>query len=436
MSKSTDLYIKAKKIIPGGTQLLSKRPEMHLPDYWPSYYSKAKGCEVWDMDGNKYLDMSYMGVGSCIIGYADDEIDNAVINALRSGNMCTLNAPEEVELAELLCTLHPWANMVRYCRTGGEACSMAVRIARSYSKRDIVLFGGYHGWCDWYLASNLEDETNLDSVHLAGLEPNGVPMALKGTSYPFYYNDTESFKRLMKKYEGKIGAVIIESVRNKDPEREFSETLRELTAKYDIPLIIDEVSAGFRITPGGAHLKYGIQPDIAVFAKGMSNGYPMAAIIGKKDIMEAAQTSFISSTYWTDRIGPVAALSTIKKIRKNDICSHLVNKGITVKTLWKELADKHGIQINTGGMDPVPHFSFVYNIPLIPKTVFTQLMLERGFLASTAFYASYSHKDEHIEKYRAAVDQSFEIISKSIKQNNLESLLKGPVCHSGFQRLT
>ncbi|OFY97846.1 MAG: aminotransferase class III, partial [Bacteroidetes bacterium RIFOXYB2_FULL_35_7] len=341
MSKSTDLYLKAKKIIPGGTQLLSKRPEMFLPDLWPAYYSKAKGCEVWDLDGNKYIDMSYMGIGSCTIGYADDDIDNAVIDALKRGNMCTLNVPEEVELAELLCKLHPWADMVRFCRTGGEACAIAIRIARAYSKRDIVLFGGYHGWSDWYLASNIEDETNLDKAHLSGLEPNGVPQALRGTSIPFYYNDTEKFKELIEKYKGKIGAVIIESVRNKDPEKEFSNTLRELCTKYNIPLVIDEVSAGFRIAVGGAHLKHGIEPDISIFAKGMSNGYPMAAIIGKKNIMEASQNSFISSTYWTDRIGPAAALATIKKMINNNVYLHLIEKGLKIKAIWQELSAKH-----------------------------------------------------------------------------------------------
>jgi glutamate-1-semialdehyde 2,1-aminomutase len=436
MSKSTDLYKKAKTIIPGGTQLLSKRPELFLPGKWPAYYSKAKGCDVWDLDGNKYTDMSFMGVGSCTVGYADDDVDAAVSDAVGKGNMSTLNVPEEVELAELLCELHPWADMARFCRTGGEACAIAVRIARAYSEKEIVLFGGYHGWSDWYLASNLQDDSNLDKVHLAGLEPNGVPNSLSGTAYPFFYNDTESFIKLAEKNKGKIGAVIIESVRNNDPDPEFSNTLRRITDENDIPLIIDEVSAGFRMTKGGAHLIHGIKPDIAIFAKGMSNGYPMAAVIGKKHIMEAAQTSFISSTYWTDRIGPVAALATIKKIINYSIYDHLISKGLEVKSLWKELAAKHQLEIHVGGMDPVAHFGFVYKKPAILKTLFTQLMLEKGFLASTAFYASYAHKDEHIEKYYKAVDEVFEIIATEIKSGNPEERLEGPVCHSGFERLT
>lgn len=436
MSTSTDLYKKAKKIIPGGTQLLSKRPEMFLPDQWPSYYSKAKGCEVWDLDGNKFIDMSYMGVGSCMIGYSDDDIDNAVIDALKKGNMSTLNAPEEVELAELLCELHPWADMARFCRTGGEACAVAIRIARAYSKKDIVLFGGYHGWSDWYLASNLEDESNLDKVHLSGLEPNGVPKALIGTAFPFFYNDTVSFVKLMEEMGDKVGAVIIESVRNNDPDEEFSKTLRKYTKQYDIPLIIDEVSAGFRLGPGGAHMKFGIEPDIAVFAKGMSNGYPMAAVIGKRRIMEASQTSFISSTYWTDRMGPVAALASINKIINFKIYDYLTIKGKQIKSIWHELGEKHKIEIKIGGMDPVAHFSFMSKNPLEIKTLFTQIMLEKGFLASTAFYASYAHKQEHIELYKLAADSAFDTIKKAIEDNKVSKLLKGPVCHSGFQRLT
>jgi len=433
--KTQDLYLKAKYLIPGGTQLLSKRPEMFLPDQWPAYYKKAKGCEIWDLDDNHYIDMSYMGIGSCTIGYADDEIDDAVIQSLRNGNMSTLNVPEEVELAELLCTLHPWADMARFARTGGEAIAIAIRIARAHSGRDIVLFSGYHGWHDWYLASNLADESNLDRVHLSGLEPAGVPKALKGTSYPFFYNDVDSFVKLIEKYGERVGAVIIESLRSEDPSPEFVRCLNELTDEYNIPFITDEVSSGFRSTLGGAHLIYGIKPDIAVFAKGMSNGYPMAAVIGKREIMASAQKSFISSTYWTDRMGPTAALATIKKMKSENVNQHLIHAGQTVKTIWTDLAMKYGLDIHIGGMDPVAHFGFQHSKPLVLKTLFTQLMLERGFLASTAFYASFAHKEHHIDLYRNIVNEVFSILKQAIVNDGLEKLLDGPVCHSGFQRL-
>ncbi|MBN1824456.1 MAG: aminotransferase class III-fold pyridoxal phosphate-dependent enzyme [Endomicrobiales bacterium] len=434
--RSQKLYKKAKKLIPGGTQLLSKRPEMHLPEYWPAYYSRAKGCEVWDLDGKKYVDMSYMGIGSCLIGYADDDINRAVKSAVEKGSMNTLNAPEEVELAELLMKLHPWARMVRYARSGGEAMSQAVRIARAKTGRDIVLFCGYHGWHDWYLSSNLADRKSLDGHLLPGLSPHGVPRALKGTSYPFNYNNTKQFLGLMRKYGKNTGAVILESIRNSEPEKEFVTTIRRETKKRGIVLIVDEITAGFRLNAGGAHMLYGLKPDIAVFAKGISNGFPMAAILGTGKVMEVAQGTFISSTYWTDRIGPSAAVATIKKFMKFKVHKHLVKMGKMVQNGWQKLARDNGLEIHVGGMYPLGHFSFTHKKPLVLKTLFTQFMLVEGILATTAFYASYAHKEKHVRKYLEAVNRAFRFISKAVKTGKPEKFLAGPVCHSGFKRLT
>lgn len=436
MGISQELYKKAKTLIPGGTQLLSKRPEMFLPELWPAYYERAKGCEVWDLDGNKYVDMGTMGVGSCILGYADDDVNKAVKSAVDRGNMCTLNAPEEVELAELLIELHPWAEMVRYARTGGESIMIAVRIARARSGKDTVLFCGYHGWHDWYLSSNLADEKSLDGHLLPGLNPLGVPRALKGLTYPFNYNDTEGFLKLVEEHKDDIGVVVMEPIRNFSPDKEFIKTIRQTTADLGIVLIVDEITAGFRLNNGGAHLLYDLEPDVAVFAKGMSNGYPMAAIIGKSEVMEVAQDTFISSTYWTDRVGPAAALATIRKIKEKNVPGHLIKTGKKIKEGWESLASMHDLNIEVSGIDPLGHFDFKYENPLVLKTLFTQLMLEKGFLASTAFYASYAHKEEHIERYFKAADEVFEFISKSIAEGKTEKYLKGPVCHTGFKRLT
>ena len=435
MGKSQNLYKKAKKIIPGGTQLLSKRPEMFLPGLWPAYYDKAKGCEVWDLDGKKYIDMSYMGIGTCILGYADAEVNKSVSAVIDKGNMCTLNAPEEVELAKLLIKIHPWSNMVRYARTGGEAMAVAVRIARAFSRKDIVLFCGYHGWHDWYLSANLSSDRALDGHLLPGLNPSGVPRKLKGTSCPFNYNDTRGFLKLINKYNNKVGAVVLEPIRSCYPEKEFIQTIRNVTRELKIPLVVDEVTSGFRLNIGGAHLLLGLQPDIAVFAKGISNGFPMAAIIGKKEVMEIAQGTFISSTYWTDRIGPAAALATIKKIRENNIPKYLIEIGRKIQEGWKASALKHKIEIDISGIEPLGHFSFKYKNSLVLKTLFTQSMLEKGFLATTSFYASYGHREGHIKKYLEAVDDVFDFISNSIKEGKPERYLKGPVCHSGFKRL-
>lgn len=435
MGKGQDLYKKAKTLIPGGTQLLSKRPESFLPEQWPAYYEKTEGCEVWDMDGNKYIDTSLMGVGACVLGYAHPVVNKSVTDCIAKGSMCTLNAPEEVELAELMCKLHPWAGMVRYTRSGGEAMMVAVRIARAKTKKDKVLFCGYHGWHDWYLAANLSEDCALDGHLLPGLSPTGVPRNLKDSSVPFNYNKVNEFLSHLEKNKGNIAAVVMESIRNDYPETEFMKTIREKTKELGIVLVLDEITAGWRLNAGGAHLLFDIEPDIAVFGKAISNGFPMGVIMGRNEIMQAAQDSFISSTYWTERIGPVASVSTIKFFIENNVHEHLINVGKKVQSGWAELAKKHGLEIEVGGILPLSHFGFKHSEPLVFKTLYTQIMLEQGFLATTALYSSYAHKEEHIQKYLKATDSAFELISKYVKEGNPQKYLKGPLCHSGFKRL-
>ena len=435
MGKSQQLYKEAKKLIPGGTQLFSKRPELFLPEQWPAYYEKSKGCEITDLDGNTYVDMTTMGIGTCILGYADDDINSAVKNAIDKGNMTSLNSPKEVELAKILIELHPWAQMVRYARTGGEAMSIAIRIARAKSNKDLVLFCGYHGWHDWYISANLSEDEALDGHLLPGLEPKGIPRALKNTSIPFKYNDTETLTKLVDKYKDRVGVIVLETIRNEPPTDEFLFTIRTITQKHNIVFIVDEITSGFRLNIGGAHLLYDIEPDIAVLGKALSNGFPMAAIVGKKHVMQAAQDSFISSTYWTDRIGPVAALITLEKMIEIDLPLYLIKIGKQIQKGWNNIANKNELNIHTRGIFPLSHFEFKYPNSLAIKTLFTQLMLQKGFLASTIFYASYAHKSSHVKQYLYAVNEVFAEISKMISNNTIESSLKGPVCHSGFRRL-
>lgn len=435
MGKSQDLYRVAKEIIPGGTQLLSKRPEMFLPEAWPAYYSKALGCKIWDLDGNKYTDMSSMGVGSCILGYADPDVNDAVKKVIDSGNMSTLNAPEEVELGKILLNLHPWSSMVRYARTGGESMVLALRIARAYTKKDRVLFCGYHGWHDWYLSANLAKDNALDGHLLPGLSPRGVPRALAESALAFSYNDTEGFLNIVRRNKNDIAAIVMEPLRNIYPEAMFIDTINKISKEIGAVLIIDEITAGWRLNLGGAHLKFNLNPDIAVFAKGISNGYPMAAIIGKGEVMNAAQDSFISSTYWTERVGPTAAIATIKKMQENNVCAHLINIGKMVQDGWKKTANSCGINIHVSGIEPLSHFVFKHKEPLVCKTLFTQLMLEKGFLAACDFYASWAHKNNDIEAYLNAVKGTFSEMSGMLSKGDLKQYLKGPVCHSGFKRL-
>lgn len=428
------LYKEAKKIIPGGGQLLSKRPEKFAPEIWPTYYSKAKGCKIWDLDGNEYRDFSYMGIGACTLGYADDDVDAAVLNAIKNGTMTTLMVPEEVELAKLLLEQHPWADMVRYAKGGGDAMAVAVRIARAATKKDKVLFCGYHGWHDWYLSANLADDKALDGQLMPGLNPVGVARELAGTSYPFWYNKIEQFKKLIAENKDNLAGVVLEAARNMTPEADFFSTIEEECHKLNIPLIIDEVTSGFRMYCGGACEYFGIHPDIAVFAKGMANGYPIAAIIGKKKYMDAAQDSFISSTFWTERIGFVAAIATIKKYKALNVNEYLNKLGRKVQEGWTVLAEKHGLKIHISGIYPLGHICFEA-APLELKTLFVQEMLRRGFLVSDAYYASLSHTEEDVNDYLAACDEVFAIMSKAVANNNITNLLDGPVCQGGFARL-
>lgn len=430
------LYKKARTLIPGGTQLLSKRPELLLPEQWPAYYSKAKGIDVWDLDGNKFQDMISGGIGACVLGYADEDVDAAVHEAIKAGTMTHLNCPEEVELAELLCELHPWAEMVRYGRCGGEAMLMAVRIARARTGRDKVAFCGYHGWHDWYLAANLTEDDALGGHLLSGLEPVGVPRGLQGTALPFNYNHIEELEKIVAENRNELAAIVMETVRSYEPAPGFLERAKELAREAGAVLIFDEVTVGFRMNTGGIHLMYGVAPDIAVFAKGMSNGYPMAAIIGTADVMQAAQHSFISSTYWTEKIGPVAALATIRKHRDKNVPAHLSEVGEMMREGWRNAAESAGLSITVTGVPALTYFSFNYPNAQAVRTLFTQEMLERGYFATNAFYVTYAHQASHLETYNKEVEKVFALLARAIDNGEVEKLLKGPIAHSGFQRLT
>ena len=431
--KGQKLYQKALKFIPGGTQLFSKRPEQFLPEQWPAYYSKAKGVVVTDLEGKKYIDMSIFGVGACILGYADEDVNKAVKKAIDNGSMTTLNCPEEVELAELLCKIHPWADMARFCRGGGEAVSIAVRIARAATGRDKIAFCGYHGWCDWYLAANLSDRKALDGSLMPGLPPSGVPRGLRNTVFPFNYGNIEELGNVVKKHGKDLGVIIMEPARD-IPDKSFLKKVRSIADKTGAVLIFDEITTGFRMTPGGIHLLLGVNPDMAVLAKSMGNGYPIGAIIGKRQIMQAAQKTFISSTNWTERIGPTAALATIRKYIGKKVDKHIIGIGnITIKGLEKA-AKETGVKIHVSGIPTLVHFSFEYENALAVTTYFTQEMLKKGFLAWIQFKPSYAHKKHHIEKYLKAAKEVFKKIKVAVDNGDVESKLKGPVALRGFHR--
>ena len=433
MGTGQKLWKRAKQVIPGGSMLLSKRAEMFLPDFWPAYYSKAKGCKVWDLDGNEFIDMSIMGIGTNILGYCHPEVDAAIHAVIDASNMSTLNCPEEVYLAERLVELHPWADMVRFARSGGESNAIAIRIARAASGKDKVAFCGYHGWHDWYLAANLGDEKSLGGHLLPGLEPNGVPANLRDTVYPFNYNRFDELQDLVNMHD--IGVIKMEVSRNQGPEPGFLENVRQLATDKGIVLIFDECTSGFRQSFGGLHKLYGVEPDMAMFGKALGNGFGITATIGRRAIMEAAQTSFISSTFWTERIGPTAGLKTLEVMEKMQSWDIITHTGNQIKKRWQELAQKYHLKLELWGLPSLAGFTIVSANSLAYKTLITQEMLAKGYLASNCIYASIAHTPEIVDGYFNELEPIFALIAECEAGRDVMSLLQGPVCHAGFKRL-
>jgi glutamate-1-semialdehyde 2,1-aminomutase len=431
-----ELYHRAKKRIPGGTQLLSKKPELMAPGRWPAYYREARGCEVWDLDGRHYYDMVTNGIGSCLLGFSDPDVNAAVRRRINLGSMSSLNSPDEVELADLLCDIHPWAEQARFTRAGGEACAVAVRIARATTNRSLVAICGYHGWHDWYLAANLGENDALKGHLLPGLNPSGVPDQLRGTAVTFVNNDRQSFQKVIDEYGPRLAAVIMEPCRSVDPEPGFLEFVRDEAHRSGALLIFDEITIGWRLYFGGAHLHFGVSPDLAVLAKALGNGFPIGAVIGTQEAMSGGSSSFISSTYWTEGIGPAAALATVQKMGTTNVVQHIAGVGEKIKFEWARLGKKYGLPVETSGYPCLAHFSFQHEDSEKLRTVYTQMMLKRGFLAGLSIYPTMAHTDEVLSLYIQAIEDVFSHIGKALKNGSVNNLLDGEVAHSGFARLT
>lgn len=435
MSHSTEMVERARRVIPGGAQLLSKRAEQFLPDGWPTYFRSARGVEVEDLDGRRYVDVTLFSVGTCPLGYADVDVDAAVVDAVRGGTISTLNCPEEVILAELLCELHPWAEQVRYARSGGEAMAMATRIARAATGRDVIAFSGYHGWHDFYLAANLDDPHALDAHLLPNLAIDGVPRALRGTAIPFADGDLDGLRRVVDRHGHALAAIVLEPARHAEPDAAYLQAVKDLARRCGAALVFDEVTSGFRMHVGGAHRLVSVDPDLAVFAKAISNGYPMAAVIGSRAVMQAIERTFVSSTYFTDRIGPVAALATIRKLVRIGGPARLVATGEHMRAGYGELARRHGLAISQRGLPALPSFAFTdAEHSRAMHTLFTQLMLDEGFLASGAFYATCAHEARHLDAALASADRAFARIRAARDAGTLTRSLRGPLAAAGVSR--
>ncbi len=432
LTSSEKIWKRAKKVIPGGTMLFSKRPELFLPGIWPTYYKKCKGISVWDMDSKHYLDFSYMGVGTNTLGYGCEIIDKAVSSVIKKGNLCTLNNPDEVLLAEKLIDISPGQEMVRFTRSGGEANAVAIRIARAATSKTNVAICGYHGWHDWYLSANHENENNLSKHLLKGLGVDGVPKQLSGLTIPFLYNDINELKNILS--SGKVSAVKMEVKRNIEPNSTFLKDVRELCDRKNVILIFDECTSGFRETYGGLYKKYDVVPDMLIYGKTLGNGYAINAILGKREVMEAAQNTFISSTFWTEAIGTAAAIATLNEMKRIESWKIISDLGEYFNKGLKKIAKKNSINIDTYGLKPLRSFTFE-KWHLERKTFLTKEMLKLGWLATNAFYASTVHTKKNIDDYLNDLDTVFHSLKDLDFDDDITRKKIGNLCHSGFKRL-
>ena len=437
VARSMQLYSRAQELIPGGTQLISRRPTRFACGVSPVYAARAKGARFWDVDGNEYIDW-VSGIGAIILGYADPVVDEAVCEQLRGGLNFSINHELEIELAEELVRTIPSAEMVRYAKCGGEACAIAVRIARGATGRDKVLFCGYHGWHDWYLAANLSAEANLNEHLFSGIEPIGVPRALAGTAIPFPYGDLAALGELLDKHCGEVAAVIMEPLRSQEPPDGYLAAAGRLVREHGAAFIFDEVSTGFRLSSGGAQAWLGVTPDMSVFAKSISNGYPMGAVVGKREFMAPAERMFISSTYWSDVIGLRAALTTLREIRRRDVPAQLQRFGGELKERLNAAARDSGLAVACQGVSVHPGLKFAVEDPRTDQllsTLFIQEMAKRGCHGYTSFYLNAAQGPVELEQTIAAARETFALLAEGLASGKLNELLECELRQESFRRL-
>lgn len=430
--KAKKIWNKALKIIPGGNGLISKRPERFLPGLWPTYYKSSNGIRIKDIEGKIFKDFAQMGFGTSTLGYKNKFIDNKVKKAIDTGITTTLNCTEEYIFAKKILEIDKFADQVKFAKGGGEAMAIAIRLARSYSQKDEIAFSGYHGWHDWYLATNLQNTKNLNKHLLSGLDPKGVPVSLKNSIHPFSYGNTDELKKIIKKR--KIGTIVLEGARYDFPDKKFVQEINSLCKKEKILLVIDEITSGWRQSLGGTYKITGFKPDIVVYGKGIANGYPISVIVGKRKVMKEANNTFVSSSVWTEKIGFVAGIASLDFFKKKKVDKHILKIGNLIKKNWIKLAKKYDLNIKTNSFVSLCSFFFQYgNLNDKLYTFFSQEMLKYKYIANNSVYISYAHKEKDVKKYLYFCDKVFEKISLSLKQKKIN--LKGKVRSMAFKRL-
>jgi glutamate-1-semialdehyde 2,1-aminomutase len=437
VAKSMEMYERLLELIPGGTQLISRRPTRFALGVSPVVATRGKGSRIWDVDGNEYIDW-VSAIGSVILGYCDPVVDEAVKAQIDRGTNFSITHELELELAELLVERIPCAEMVRYARGGGDACAVAARIARGTTGRDRILFCGYHGWHDWYQAANHTSDENLDEHLFPGIEPIGVPKALAGTAIPFAYGDLEALAETLDRYSGEVAAVMMEPMRSELPEEGYLEGVASLCRDRGVVLIFDEVSTGFRPSDAGVQPVLGVEPDMAVFAKSISNGYAMGAVVGRREVMAPAEQMFVSSTYWGEAVGLAAAVATLTELRKRNTSETLARNGANLKDRLNAVAADVGVAIRCTGIDYHPHLEFPAEDPVLGNklgTLYVQEMAKRGHHGYTSFYLNEAQGEVEIEMAADSAREVFAMIGETIEDGRIDERLEAQERQEFFKRL-
>ena len=424
LARSLELKAKAGKLIPSYTQTFSKGPTQFVQGVAPVFLARGEGCHVWDVDGNEYIDYP-MALGPVILGYNYPAVTEAVTRQIQDGTIFSLSHPLEVEVAEILVDVIPCAEMVRYGKNGSDATSGAVRLARAYTGRDIIACCGYHGWQDWYIGTTTRDK--------------GVPQAVRDLTVPFEFNNLASLERIFAEHPGQVAAVIMEPVGTVEPQVGFLEKVRQLTAREGALLVFDEIITGFRLALGGAQEYYGVTPDIACCGKAMANGYPLAAIVGRREVMQLFDEIFFSFTFGGEVLSLAAAKATIGEMRKKKVISHLWEVGRRLRDGYNVLANEFGLASNTEcvGLPPRTTTAFTDEsgeVSLELKSLFQQECLKRGVLFSGGHNVSYSHTHADIDQTLRVYRTAMEICAVATKEGDVRQRLEGEPVQPVFRQ--
>ncbi len=417
IQNSAELYRRAEKIIPAGTQTLAKGVTQYVRGIAPMYLQRGKGSHVWDVDGNEYLDYS-MAVGPLSLGYCNEEVDQAIVDQLRSGIVFSMPHPLEVEVAELIQSCVPNAEMVRFSKTGADVTTAAVRVARAVTGRSTVLCCGYHGWHDWSIAT-----TDRNA---------GIPPEVRELSYTFEYNKLDTLYAAL---DGDVAAVIIEPVVYQEPERQFLQRLREHCTRNGTILIFDEMWTGFRLALGGAQQYYDVDADLICFSKAIANGMPLSVLCGKREYMRVLDHEvFFFTTFGGEALSLAAAKATIEFMKQNNVSLALESRGRLLKEGVNAILDQLDINY-IRCIGPACRTTLKYEqADLLMKTYIQQEFIRRGVLWNGSHTLSYAHSLEDIDYTLAAYHQIFTKLRQAVLKGSVHEELRAPILEPVFRR--